>query len=205
MQKNSCFKFLKDSCIKTIVDYEWDRVFKITIPINEDNENSVLVIGRAPKPFELDDCVSTLGRAVKYLLQNEDELGGIKQISFAFVFPVIEYTKDALEEVFNQRGELFILGNEGMWQENDFIKNDLVIFEEMIDCSHVIFAWGEPPKELKSVFENRIHYILKGYKLVKNNCFDVKKAYTVGYIVSQEYPKNCLNWTKDMGLIEWDI
>jgi hypothetical protein len=75
----------------------------------------------------------------------------------------------------------------------------------MIDCNHVIFAWGEPPKGLKSVFENRIQYILKGYKIVKNNCFDLKKAYIVGNSTSQGYPRSCSSWTKDMELTEWQI
>ena len=205
MQKNSYLNILKENDIKIVVDYEGDRLFKVTIPINKENEKSILVVTRSPRPSKLDDCVGSLGRAIKYFLSNDDEFGGIKQISFVFVFPVIEYTKDALEEVLNKKGELFLLGNEGIWKENEFIKNDLVIFEEMIDSSHIVFAWGEPPKELKNIFEYRLQYILKGYKMVKNNCFDFKKSYVIGGFTNQGYPRHYLSWRKDDQLVEWDI
>ncbi len=205
MQKNNHFKFFKDNNMEKVVDEINDRIFKITVPINKENKNSVLVVLRAAKAYQLEDSMKGLKRAVKYLLDNDEEFGGIKNISFVFVFPCIEYTKYALEETLKTKGELFLLGNEGVWQNGEFIKNDLVIFEEMIDCNHVIFAWGEPPKGLKSVFENRIQYILKGYKIVKNNCFDLKKAYIVGNSTSQGYPRSCSSWTKDMELTEWQI
>ncbi|MDO4536044.1 MAG: DUF1643 domain-containing protein [Clostridium perfringens] len=205
MQKNNHFKFFNDNNIKKIIDEEGDRIFKISISINEKNKNSVLVVAKAPKPYQLEDSMKSLKRATKYLLEHDEEFGGIKNISFVFVFPSIEYTKYALEEVFKNKGELFLLGNEGIWQNQEFIKNDLVIFEEMIDCNHIIFAWGEPPTGLKSVFEDRIQYILKGYKTVKNNCFDLKRTYVVGNNTSQGYPRSCSAWAKDMELVEWQI
>ena len=171
MQKNNHFKFFKDNNIEKIIDEVEDRIFKIVVPINKENKNSILIVLKAPKPYQLEDSMKSLKRATKYLLDHDDEFGGIKRISFVFVFPCIEYTKYALEEIFKTKGELFLLGNEGIWQNGEFIKNDLVIFEEMIDCNHIIFAWGEPPIGLKSIFEDRIQYILKGYKTVKNNLF----------------------------------
>ena len=205
MQKNNHFKFFKDNNIEKIIDEVEDRIFNIVVPINKENKNSILIVLKAPKPYQLEDSMKSLKRATKYLLDHDDEFGGIKRISFVFVFPCIEYTKYALEEIFKTKGELFLLGNEGIWQNGEFIKNDLVIFEEMIDCNHIIFAWGEPPIGLKSIFEDRIQYILKGYKTVKNNCFDLKKTYVVGSSTSQGYPRACSSWAKDMELIEWQI
>ncbi len=55
-------------------------------------------------------------------MNNEDELGIIKEISFVFLFPVIEYSKDVLEEVYNTKGELFLCGNDGFIENGEYLK-----------------------------------------------------------------------------------
>lgn len=192
--------------INILVDHESGRGFKVTFPINEDGESSILVITRAPKSHSIDDIKKELNKAIKYLMNNEDELGIIKEINFVFLFPVIEYSKDVLEEVYNTKGELFLCGNDGFIENGEHLKNDLIIFESLINSSHVIFAWGEPTsKDIKRVYENRLHYLLKGFKVVKNNCFDLKKFYFVGTLTNQGYPRNYSSWSKNLPLNEFEI
>ena len=42
MQKNNHFKFFKDDNIEKIIDEVEDRIFKIVVPINKENKNSIL-------------------------------------------------------------------------------------------------------------------------------------------------------------------
>ena len=151
-------------------------------------------------------CIRDRNKAIKYLMNNEDELGIIKEISFVFLFPVIEYSKDVLEEVYNTKGELFLCGNDGFIENGEYLKNDLIIFESLINSSHIIFAWGEPTsKDIRKVYESRLHYLLKGFKVVKNNCFDLKKFYYVGTLTNQGYPRNYSSWSKNLQLNEFEI
>ncbi|MGL5243677.1 MAG: DUF1643 domain-containing protein [Sarcina sp.] len=204
MQKNRYGKSFKDNSIEKIVDPDGGRVFKVTIPIDNGGENTIVVIGKAPKPSS-EERGNDIRRAIKYLLSNKEVFGSIKQIDFVFLFPVIEYTKDALEETLYRSGELFLAGNEGIWNDDEFIKNDLVIFEEMIDYNHIIFAWGQPSKSLRTIYENRIQYLLKGFKLIKNNANEIKKTYVVGGLTNNGYPRQYTSWNKELHLVEYNI
>ncbi len=192
--------------INFLVDHKSGRGFKVTFPIYEEGESSILVITRAPKSHNIEDLKKELNRAVKYLLNNEDEFGTIKEINFVFLFPVIEYNKDVFEEIYETKGELFLCGNDGFIEDGEYLKNDLVIFETLINSNHIIFAWGEPKTKLmKRLYESRLHYLLKGFKVVKNNCFDIKKFYHVGTLTNQGYPRHYTSWTKNTSLNEFDI
>ena len=192
--------------INILLDHESGRGFKVTFTINEEGESYILVITRAPKSHNAEDLKKELNKAIKYLTNNEDELGIIKEISFVFLFPVIEYSKDVLEEVYNTKGELFLCGNDGFIENGEYLKNDLIIFESLINSSHIIFAWGEPTsKDIRKVYESRLHYLLKGFKVVKNNCFDLKKFYYVGTLTNQGYPRNYSSWSKNLQLNEFEI
>ena len=192
--------------INILLDHESGRGFKVTFTINEEGESNILVITRAPKSHNAEDLKKELNKAIKYLTNNEDELGIIKEISFVFLFPVIEYSKDVLEEVYNTKGELFLCGNDGFIENGEYLKNDLIIFESLINSSHIIFAWGEPTsKDIRKVYESRLHYLLKGFKVVKNNCFDLKKFYYVGTLTNQGYPRNYSSLSKNLQLNEFEI
>lgn len=192
--------------INFLVDHKSGRGFKVTFPVNEEGESSILVITRAPKSHNIEDLKRELNRAVKYLLNNEEELGVIKEVNFVFLFPVIEYSKDVLEEVYHSKGELFLCGNDGFIENGEYFKNDLIIFESLINSDYIIFAWGEPStKVIKILYESRLHYLLKGFKVVKNNCFDIKKFYYVGTLTNQGYPRHYNSWTKNATLNEFDI
>lgn len=192
--------------INILLDHESGRGFKVTFTINEEGESNILVITRAPESHNAEDLKKELNKAIKYLTNNEDELGIIKEISFVFLFPVIEYSKDVLEEVYNTKGELFLCGNDGFIENGEYLKNDLIIFESLINSSHIIFAWGEPTsKDIRKVYESRLHYLLKGFKVVKNNCFDLKKFYYVGTLTNQGYPRNYSSWSKNLQLNEFEI
>ena len=192
--------------INFLVDHESGRGFKVTFPIDEDGESSILVITRAPKSHNVEDLKRELSKAVKYLLNNEEELGTIKEINFVFLFPVIEYNRDVFEEVYETKGELFLYGNDGFIEDGEYFKNDLVIFETLINSSHIIFAWGEPKTKLmKSLYKSRLQYLLKGFKVVKNNCFDIKRFYHVGTLTNLGCPRYYTSWTKNMHLNEFDI
>lgn len=192
--------------INVLVDHESGRGFKVTFPINEEGESSILVITKSPKSHNVEDLKKELNRAVKYLVNNEEEFGLIKEVNFVFLFPVIEYSKGVIEEVYNTKGELFLCGNDGFFENGEYFKNDLIIFESLINSTHIIFAWGEPSNKLiKKIYESRLHYLLKGFKVVKNNCFDVKRFYVVGSLTNQGYPRHYSSWTKSTPLSEFEI
>lgn len=205
MQKSKYLNFFKGAKVESLIDYSTGRIFKITIPVRKDGKNSILVISRAPRLCNGEICGDNLCRALKYLINNEEEFESIKQVTFVFLFPVIEYTKDTLENTLNEKGELFLLGNEGLWLDGEIIKNNLVIFENIVNSSHIIFAWGEPQKEIRSIYEDRIEYILKGFKLIKNNCKDLKRSYVVGGLTNNGYPRHCLSWSKELLLVKYNI
>ena len=86
-----------------------------------------------------------------------------------------------LEEVYNTKGELFLCGNDGFIENGEYLKNDLIIFESLINSSHIIFAWGEPTsKDIRKVYESRLH-------------------------TNQGYPRNYSSWSKNLQLNEFEI
>ena len=66
MQKNNHFKFFKDDNIEKIIDEVEDRIFKIVVPINKENKNSILIVLKAPKPYQLEDSMKSLKKLNYY-------------------------------------------------------------------------------------------------------------------------------------------
>lgn len=206
MQKVKYPKFINIKNIDKIEDVENQRLFKLTLPLKTNGAKRVLVITRAPKICDCNGESPMTIRIIKYIKKNLDE--SFKDIGFidiVFLFPVKEFDSSTLETALAIEGEKFVVGNNGFYYNYDLIKNDEVIFQSMIESSYIIFAWGESPKGIKSIYDERIKYLLKGYKLIKINTEDIKKLYAVGVLTTYGYPKHCLAWKETDELMEFEI
>lgn len=206
MQKVKYPKFINIKSIDKIEDIENQRLFKLTLPLKNGGEKRALVITRAPKICDCNGESSMTFRIVKYIKKNiEESFKGIGFIDIVYLFPVKEFDCCTLETALSIEGEKFVSGNNGFYCNHHLIKNDEVIFQGMIESSYIILAWGESPRGIKSIYDERIKYLLKGYKLIKINAEDVKKLYAVGTLTIYGYPKHCLAWKETDELMEFDI
>lgn len=206
MQKIKYPKFINIKEIEKIEDIENQRLFKLTLPLKNSGEKRVLVITRAPKISEYNGENSMTIRIIKYIKRNMDEyFKDIGFIDIVFLFPITEFDCSTLETALAMEGEKFIVGNDGFFYECNIIKNDEVIFQAMIESNYIVLAWGEPPRGVKSIYDERIKYLLKGYKLIKINTEDIKDMYVVGPLTTYGYPKHCLAWRESDELVPFDI
>ncbi|MFR5266292.1 DUF1643 domain-containing protein [Clostridium sp.] len=206
MQKIKYPKFINIKDIEKIEDVENQRLFKLTLPLKNSGKKRVLVITRAPKISEYNGENSMTIRIIKYIKRNMDEyFKDIGFIDIVFLFPIIEFEYSTLETVLAMEGEMFTVGNNGFCHNHNIIKNDEIIFQSMIESNYIVLAWGEAPRGIKSIYDERIKYLLKGYKLIKINTEDIKDLYVVGALTTYGYPKHCLAWRESDELVSFDI
>lgn len=206
MQKIKYPKFININKIDKIEDLENQRLFKLTIPLKRSGSKRVLVITRAPKIDECDGANSMVLRVIKYIKRNlEEYFKDAGFIDMVFLFPVKEFDNSTLEIALDISGEKFLLGNDGFYDNHQLIKNDEVIFQGMIESSYIVLAWGKSPKGIKNIYDERIKYLLKGYKVIKNNMEEIKNLYAVGALTTYGYPKHCLAWKDSDEIFNFEI
>ncbi len=200
-------KFVDKNNIEKIEDVQNGRLFKLSIPLNFKGEKRLLVISRGVKPFEFDGYNKMVLRILNYIKHKKnEELIGVSRVDIVFLFPVMEYECSSLENILYEYGEKYLIGNDGFYDEKgNLIKNDEVIFESMMSANYLILAWGDMPSELCQLSKERIKYLLKGYKIIKNNSIDVKESYTVGALTNNCCPKHCLAWKNTDELFEIEL
>lgn len=206
MQKIKYPKFININDIDTIEDLENQRLFKLTLPIKNNGSKRVLVITRAPKLCEDNGENPMTMRIIKYIKKSlEESFKDIGFIDIVFLFPIKEFDSYTLNNVLILEGEKFLVGNNGFYLNHSLIKNDEVIFQAMIESDYIILGWGKSPKGLKNIYDERIKYLLKGFKLIKNNTTDLKKVFIVGALTTYGYPKHCLAWKETDQLFDFEI
>lgn len=196
MQKYSYPRFVDKKNVEKIEDVQNERLFKLSVPLNFDGDKSVLVITRSPRNYNLDGSSQLVSRALKYIKAKKyEEFQGVSTVEFVFIFPVRGFDDEYLYPVLDEKGERYFFGNEGYYDNlGNLIKNDEVIFMSMMSANYIIFAWGDVPNSIGQIGFDRIKYILKGYKMIKNNSLDIKETYRVGRITPNGSPKHCLSW-----------
>jgi hypothetical protein len=176
-----------------------ERIFKMSIPLSFEGDKSVLVVTRAPS-------IDIAYKILKYVeLKRHEEFIGVNRVDIVFIFPVIEYDEYYLAEKLEERGEKFLFGDDGFYDNmGNRIKNDELIFYSMMEASYIVFAWGDIPKSIIEVGNERVRYILKGYKMIKNNCLDIKETYRIGSN-RNNIPKHCMMWRRCDGVFRFDV
>ncbi|MGL4762666.1 MAG: hypothetical protein ACRCWG_14630 [Sarcina sp.] len=192
-------RFVDKKNIEMTQDTESERIFKMSIPLNFEGDKSVLVVTRAPS-------VSIAYKVLKYVESKKyEEFIGVNRVEIVFLFPVIEYDEYYLEEKLIGNGEKFLFGDDGFYDEQGSrVKNDELIFYSMMEANYIVFAWGDIPSSISDVGNERVRYILKGYKMIKNNCVDVKETYKIGSCRGTS-PKHCMTWRKNDGVFRFDV
>ncbi|MGL4656603.1 MAG: hypothetical protein ACRCWM_12105 [Sarcina sp.] len=197
MQSYKYPRFVDKKNIELIQDIESDRIFKMSIPLNFEGDKSVLVVTRAPS-------TSIAYKVLKYVeSKRHEEFIGVNRVDIVFLFPVIEYNEYYLIEALEENGEKFLFGDDGFYDEvGTRVKNDELIFYSMMEANYIVFAWGDIPRNISDVGNERVRYILKGYKMIKNNCIDIKETYKVGV---GSTPKHCMTWRRNDGVFRFDV
>ncbi|MGL4990922.1 MAG: hypothetical protein ACRC57_07155 [Sarcina sp.] len=199
MQKYSYPRFVDKKNIEKIEDMQTERLFKLSIPLLYEGDKTVLIITRSPRDYNLDGSSHIVTKGLKYIKsKRHDEFLGVSKVEFVFLFPIRGFDDDFLYPVLEEKGERYFFGNEGFYDEQDhLIKNDEMIFLSMMTADYIIFAWGDTPASIEEVGYERIKYILKAYKMIKNNTNEIKETYRVGRITSHGSPKHCLSWREN--------
>lgn len=199
MQKYNYPRFVDKKNIEKIEDVQNERLFKLSVPLNYEGDKSVLIITRAPRNYNLDGSSHIVFKVLKYIKsRRHEEFEGVSKVEFVFLFPIRGFDDDYLYPVLEEKGEKYFFGNEGFYDETDsIIKNDEIIFMSMMTADYIVFAWGDVPESIGQIGYDRIKYILKAYKMIKNNSNDIKETYRVGRITSQGSPKHCLSWKEN--------
>ena len=169
-------------------DEEGQRCYKISFNIGAQGSN-ILVISRAPKGLEEDSCNSLYKRIVKFLLENKDEIKGVKKVTVVNLFALYEYDKGDIYEECILKGKEYIEGN-----DNEFY-NDKIIAEEIHEADYIIAAWGEPLDGLEQIYVSRVELVLKSLRHEIMNCSERKYILRVGEANKKGYPKHCLAWS----------
>lgn len=207
MQLNKYQRFVDKMNIEKIEDTQNDRLFKISIPLNFNGDKSALIITRAVKIYEADGSSALVYKILNYIKSRKNnEFANVNRVDIVFLFPVKEYDESSLIETFASTSEKYFSGNDGVYDENGTkIINDEVIFSSMIEADVVVLGWGNIPKVFRSVANERIRYLLKGYKVIKNNSLEIKQTYTVGELNNNGCPRHCLRWKESDELVKFDI
>lgn len=204
--KKYCYpRFVDKKNIEKIEDMKNHRLFKLSIPLNFEGDKVALVITRSPRLYNEDGSSHIVARALKYIKTKiHEELEGISRVEFVFLFPVSEYNEDYLSGIFEEMGERYFVGNDGFYEGETLIKNDDLIFYSMMEADYIIFAWGDMPNGIDYLGSERVKYILKGYKMIKNNSVTVKETYNIGYTESGT-PKHCLYWREGDIIYRYEV
>lgn len=207
MQLNKYPRFVDKINIEKIEDIENDRLFKLSIPLNFNGNKSALVVTRAVKIYEADGSSALVYKILNYIKSKKDnEFANVSRVEIVFLFPVKEYDELGLIEAFENMSEKFFSGNDGIYDENGAkIINDEVIFSAMMEADIIVLGWGNIPKALSGVAKERIRYLLKGYKFIKNNSLEIKETYTVGDLNNNGCPRHCLRWKESDELVRFSI
>ena len=206
MKKYSYPRFVDKKNIEKIEDIKNHRLFKLSIPLNLDGDKSALIITRSPRIYNEDGSSHIISKALKYIKTKiHEEFYGISKVEFVFLFPVSEYNEEYLYTILDESGEKHFIGNDGFYDNGgSLIKNDDLIFYAMMEADYIVFAWGDMPPEINYVGSERVKYILKGYKMIKNNSDNIKETYNIGYTESGT-PKHCLMWRETDSIYRFEV
>ena len=174
--------------ITMVEDEKGQRCYKISFNLGVQGSN-ILVISRAPKGVEEDNCNSLYKRIVKFLVENKDEIKGIKKVTVVNLFALYEYDKEDIYEECLLKGKQYIEGN-----DNE-LYNDKIIAEEIHEADYIIAAWGEPLDGLEQIYVSRVELVLKSLRHEIMNCSQRKYILRVGEVSKKGYPKHCLAWS----------
>ena len=192
-------KGMNKNSIETIIDYENERCYKTSFKLNRRGKSKVLVLGRAPKKCSELYINKSVQRIVKYLNSKKETIGSILNVVMVNLFVPFEYDRETIKEVLEEKGESFITGNDDKFiLDDNIIKNNEIIKEEIMSSDYIILAWGEPLKDIELLYNSRVQDILK----IIRNCNvekDLNKVvYTIGDLTKKGYPRHCMNWnTRD--------
>lgn len=179
---------IKKKNITIVEDGKGQRCYKISFNLGVQGSN-ILVISRAPKGVEEDSCNSLYKRVVKFLVENQDEIKGIKKVTVVNLFALYEYDKEDLYENCLLKGKEYIEGN-----DNE-LYNDKIIAEEIHEADYIIAAWGEPLNGLEQIYVSRVELVLKSLRHEIMNSSERKYVLRVGEVSKKGYPKHCLAWS----------
>jgi hypothetical protein len=204
MQKSKYPRFVCKSSMEILEDYDNDRCYKLTFPISKKGVSSILVIGRAPKTCSDFKCDKLIQRVLKYIDNKRDEFGPVVKVNIVNLFTTIEYDRNSIETSFKARGECFVTGNDDLFKLNEVtIKNDDIIRKSIEESDYIILGWGEVLKEIESIYNLRVEYILKTIREINSITSEKKKLYIVGELTKKGYPRHCVNWNLQDQLIEF--
>ncbi|GFZ34088.1 hypothetical protein CSC2_46140 [Clostridium zeae] len=204
MQKSKYPRFVCKSSMEILEDYDNDRCYKLTFPISKKGVNSILVIGRAPKTCNDFKCDKLIQRVLKYIDNKREEFGPVIKVNIVNLFTTIEYDRNSIENSFKNRGECFVTGNDDLFESNGAtIKNDDIIRKSIEESDYIILGWGEVLKEIESIYNLRVEYILKTIREINSISSEEKKLYIVGDLTKKGYPRHCVNWNLQDPLIEF--
>ncbi|SHE40803.1 DUF1643 domain-containing protein [Clostridium fallax] len=195
MIKGKFPKCIIKNSIETLIDHENNRCYKISFRMSRKGKSNILVIGRAPKRLD-ENCISkSIQRIIKYLNNKKELLGNIGKVTIVNLFTAYEYSRETLSDLFLEKGERFITGNDERYKENNFvIKNDEIIKDEIENADNIILAWGESLKEIDILYNNRVEYILKTIRQCDIESNYNKKICIVGDLTKKGYPRHCMSW-----------
>ncbi|MGL5635091.1 MAG: DUF1643 domain-containing protein [Sarcina sp.] len=195
MEKYKYPRFVDKKNIIKVEDSNKNRLFKLSIPLSYTGDKSVLVVTRSPRNYNEDGSSHIVSKVLKYIdSKRHEEFLDVGRVDIVFLFPVREHNEELLSIVLEENGEKYLFGNDGFYDDiGHLIKNDELIFYSMMEANYIIFAWGNMPSGIEDIGMERVKYILKAYRLIKNNSKDVKETYKVGG-TSKGYPKHCLMW-----------
>ena len=188
-------KCINKNSLESMVDYDNERCYRTSFKLNRRGKSKVLVLGRAPKRCSELYINKSIQRIVKYLNSKKESIGSILNVVMVNLFVPFEYDRETIREVFKEKGESFITGNDDKFiHEDNAIKNNEIIKQEIMSSDYIILAWGEPLKDIELLYNVRVQDILK----IIRDCNvekDLNKCvYTVGELTKKGYPRHCMNW-----------
>lgn len=204
MQKSKYPRFVCKSSMEILEDYDNDRCYKLTFPISKKGNKNILVIGRAPKLCNDFKCDKLIQRVLKYVDSRREEFGDIYKVSVVNLFTVIEYERSSIEYALNARGECFATGNDDLFKLNEVaIRNDDIIRHCIEEADYIILGWGEVIKEIETIYNLRVEYILKTIRELNSLSVEQRRMYIVGDLTKKGYPRHCFNWNLQDPLMEF--
>jgi hypothetical protein len=196
--------FIDTTLITGLIDTNYNRRFRLSIPLSTEDKNSLVVILKNPSCATTNECDVTINRIVNYIALNKTNpmLKEIDKIEIVNLFAYYETYSDSLKDVYEEFGEEFLIGNDNLSTDDEYLlelNNDPIINEVIQNASLIILAWGDSPKGIKSLYRKRVKQV-KGF--IKDlNMFD--KVFYVSSISKDGNPKHAQVWGYSDELIKY--